>query len=70
MRTWKVGELAKATGLTVRTLHHYEEIGLLSPSHRTAASRASTLRRRTRSVLTGWSNSVVASCPESTQSRR
>ena len=37
MRTWKVGELAKATGLTVRTLHHYDEIGLLSPSHRTAA---------------------------------
>jgi len=34
-RTWKVGELAKRTGLTVRTLHHYEEIGLLSPSQRT-----------------------------------
>lgn len=30
--TWKVGELAKATGITVRTLHHYDEIGLLSPS--------------------------------------
>lgn len=27
--TWKVGELAEATGLTVRTLHHYDEIGLL-----------------------------------------
>jgi MerR family transcriptional regulator, thiopeptide resistance regulator len=37
MRTWKVGELAKQTGTTVRTLHHYDEIGLLSPSHRTAA---------------------------------
>jgi DNA-binding transcriptional MerR regulator len=37
MRTWKVGELAKRTGLTVRTLHHYDQIGLLSPSHRTAA---------------------------------
>ncbi|HEX8319912.1 MerR family transcriptional regulator [Longimicrobium sp.] len=37
MRTWKVGELAKATGLTVRTLHHYDEVRLLSPSHRTAA---------------------------------
>jgi DNA-binding transcriptional MerR regulator len=37
MRTWKVGELAKRTGMTVRTLHHYDEIGLLSPSHRTAA---------------------------------
>jgi hypothetical protein len=26
----KVGELARRTGLTVRTLHHYDEIGLLS----------------------------------------
>ena len=34
-QTWKVGELAKRTGLTVRTLHHYEEIGLLAPSERT-----------------------------------
>jgi DNA-binding transcriptional MerR regulator len=34
---WKVGELARATGLTVRTLHHYDAIGVLSPSHRTAA---------------------------------
>jgi len=30
----KVGELARATGLTVRTLHHYDEIGLLAPSGR------------------------------------
>lgn len=28
----KVGELAKRTGLTVRTLHHYDAIGLLKPS--------------------------------------
>ncbi len=35
-RTWKVGALAKATGLTVRTLHHYDEIGLLRPSARLA----------------------------------
>ena len=27
----KVGDLAKRTGISVRTLHHYEEIGLLSP---------------------------------------
>jgi DNA-binding transcriptional MerR regulator len=31
---WKVGELAKRTGLSVRALHHYDEIGLLTPSHR------------------------------------
>jgi DNA-binding transcriptional MerR regulator len=33
----KVGALAKRTGLTVRTLHHYDEIGLLTPSDRTSA---------------------------------
>src|SRR5215469_8087013 len=33
---WKVGALAKATGLTVRTLHHYDESGLLHPSARLA----------------------------------
>jgi DNA-binding transcriptional MerR regulator len=33
----KVGELAKRTGLTVRTLHHYDAIGLLSPSGRSGA---------------------------------
>jgi DNA-binding transcriptional MerR regulator len=32
---WKVGELARRTGLTVRALHHYDEIGLLRPSLRT-----------------------------------
>ena len=31
---WKIGELAKRTGLTVRTLHHYDEIRLLSPVER------------------------------------
>lgn len=35
--TLKVGELASRTGLTVRTLHHYDEIGLLPPSSRTAS---------------------------------
>src|SRR5262245_17293899 len=33
----KVGELAKRTGLTIRTLHHYDEIGLLKPSLHTEA---------------------------------
>lgn len=30
----RVGELAKRCGLTVRTLHHYDAIGLLAPSAR------------------------------------
>jgi DNA-binding transcriptional MerR regulator len=32
---WKIGDLAKRTGVSIRTLHHYDEIGLLSPPHRT-----------------------------------
>src|ERR1043165_2969683 len=32
---WKVGQLAKRTGISVRTLHPYDQIGLLTPSHRT-----------------------------------
>lgn len=31
-KTWKVGELAQETGLTVRTLHYCDEIGILKPS--------------------------------------
>ncbi len=34
-KSWRVGELARETGLTVRTLHYYDEIGLLRPSGRT-----------------------------------
>lgn len=33
----KIGELAQQTGLTIRTLHHYDDIGLLSPSRRSEA---------------------------------
>lgn len=36
-KIFRVGELAKRTGLTVRTLHHWEAVGLLSPSQRTDA---------------------------------
>lgn len=35
-RTWRIGELAALAGVTVRTLHHYDDLGLLSPSTRTA----------------------------------
>ena len=38
MDEWlKVGALARRTGLTVRALHHYDEIGLLVPSRRTSS---------------------------------
>jgi DNA-binding transcriptional MerR regulator len=32
-----VGQVAKLSGVSVRTLHHYDEIGLLHPSERTTA---------------------------------
>jgi DNA-binding transcriptional MerR regulator len=33
----QVGEVARSAGLTVRTLHHWDSVGLLVPSGRTAA---------------------------------
>lgn len=36
-RELKVGEVARESGASVRTLHYYEEIGLLTPARRTAA---------------------------------
>ena len=43
--SWKVGELARRTGLTVRALHHYDEIGLLTPSGRTPSGHRLYTRR-------------------------
>ncbi|MVU75800.1 MerR family transcriptional regulator [Nocardia sp. ET3-3] len=34
-RMWRVGELARETGVTVRTLHHYDRLGLVTASSRT-----------------------------------
>lgn len=34
---WRVGELARRSGLSVRTLHHWGDLGLLQPSHRSPA---------------------------------
>jgi MerR family transcriptional regulator, thiopeptide resistance regulator len=31
---WRIGEVSARTGLTVRTLRYYEELGLLKPSER------------------------------------
>ena len=44
-RTWSVGELARETGLTVRTLHHYDKCGLLRPSERTQAGHRRYVER-------------------------
>src|SRR6201999_2728847 len=41
--TWRVGALAAETGLTIRTLHHYDAIGLVRPSaHKTGGHRVDT----------------------------
>ena len=37
MTAWTVGQVADVFGVTVRTLHHYDEVGLLVPSERSAA---------------------------------
>jgi DNA-binding transcriptional MerR regulator len=34
---WSIGELAKASGVTIRTLYYYDEIGLVPASERTGA---------------------------------
>ena len=44
---YSVSELAKLSGVTVRTLHHYDAIGLLCPSGRSEAGyRRYGARRR------------------------
>ncbi len=37
MHELSVGEVARTFGISVRTLHHYDEIGLLTPSTRSSA---------------------------------
>jgi len=37
MPAYTVGELADLAGVSVRTLHYYDQIGLIPPSGRTEA---------------------------------
>lgn len=37
MKSLKIGEVAKRAGVSIRTLHYYEEIGLLEPIMRTSS---------------------------------
>ena len=43
----KVGDLARRTGLTVRLLHHYDEIGLLRPSLHTESGVTGSIQAET-----------------------
>jgi DNA-binding transcriptional MerR regulator len=49
---WRIGEVAKLTGVTTRTLRYWEELGLLHPASRTGSGErhyaAADLRRVTR----------------------
>ncbi len=64
-----VGELARRTGVSVRTLHHYDEIGLLSPSSRTetgyrlyAAAEISRLQQIVSLRQMGFSLGEIRAC--------
>lgn len=35
-RTWRIGDVARRTGLSTRTLRHYDDLGLLVPSTRSS----------------------------------
>ena len=37
MSDWRIGQLARATGFTEKTLRYYDEIGLLKPAGRSAS---------------------------------
>ena len=49
---WRIGEVAKLTGVTTRALRYWEELGLLQPTSRTDGGerlyRSADLRRVTR----------------------
>jgi len=49
---WRIGEVAKQTGVTTRTLRYWEELGLLQPASRTDGGErlygAADVRRVTR----------------------
>ena len=49
-RTWSIAELATAYGVTLRTLRHYEELGLLGPE-RVGTTRVYRQRDRIRVEL-------------------
>ena len=69
---WTIGELAKATGVSVRTLRYYDQLSLLAPPHRTTSGhRRYGLAEATRlyQILSlrslGFSLSAIASLLDS-----
>jgi len=52
---YRVGEFAEKAGVTVRTLHHYDRVGLLRPTGRSSAGHRLFIEQRVlpRSPLPG-----------------
>ncbi len=79
MPDWTVRELARLAGVSVRTLHHYDAIGLLRPKGRSGAGyrrygREELLRLRQilffRSSTFPWPRSVASSTRRTSIRRR
>ena len=68
MTALTVGQVAERFGVTVRTLHHYDEIGLVAPRTRTARATGST--PTTTWPGCGTSSSTAGSGSRSRRSRR
>lgn len=62
-RTYAIGELAEEFGLTLRTIRHYEDQGLLAPG-RDGSSRVYTHRDRARLALICRGKRLGFSLPE------
>ncbi|MGH3508792.1 MAG: MerR family transcriptional regulator [Nocardioidaceae bacterium] len=62
-QSWTITELAEEFGVTLRTLRHYEELGLLSPARR-GTSREFHPRDRVRLALVLRGRRVGFSLPE------
>lgn len=41
-RLLQIGQVAEATGLSLKTIRHYDEVGLVTPSERSPGASAST----------------------------
>ena len=70
--TWRVGDLARQAGVSIRTLHYYDEIGILSPSskseggHRLYTSSDIARLQQIRSLQEiGFSLEEIRECLES-----
>ena len=62
-QTWTITELAREYDVTLRTLRHYEDLGLLSPARR-GTVRVFDLRDRTRLELVLRGRRLGFSLPE------